>query len=46
MNRTYKPGTSYTQTQYVIANKRQRDNIATQQYMTNKDYDMLANRLK
>jgi hypothetical protein len=48
-----KPGTPYTQTQYVIANKRQRDKASQyhiqtlhKQYMTNKDYDMLANRLK
>jgi hypothetical protein len=51
MNRTYKPGTPYTQTQYVIASKRQRDTIApfqppSKQYMTSKDYDLIANRLE
>ena len=51
MNRTYKPGTSYTQTQYVIASKQQRDTIApfqppSKQYMTSKDYDLIANRLE
>ena len=51
MNRTYKPGTPYTQTQYVIASKQQRDTIApfqppSKQYMTSKDYDLIANRLE
>ena len=51
MNRTYKPGTPYTQTQYVIASKRQRDTIApfqppSKQYMTSKDYDLIVNRLE
>lgn len=53
MNRTYKPGTPYTQSQYVIANKRQRSTMIQQysqtpykQYMTSKDYDIIASRLK
>jgi hypothetical protein len=51
MNRTYKPGTSYTQTQYVIASKQERDTISpfqppSKQYMTSKDYDLIANRLE
>jgi len=50
MNRTYKPGTSYTQTQYVIASKQQRDMISqpppSKQYMTSKDYDIIENRLE
>jgi hypothetical protein len=51
MNRTYKPGTPYTQTQYVIASKQERDTISpfqppSKQYMTSKDYDLIANRLE
>ena len=53
MNRTYKPGTPYTQTQYVIASKRQRDKASQyyshtttyKPYMTSKDYNIIANRL-
>lgn len=46
-----KPGTPYTQTQYVIASKQQRDTITpfqppSKQYMTSKDYDLIANRLE
>ena len=50
MNRTYKPGTQYTQTQYVIASKQQRDMISqpppSKQYMTSKDYDHIEQRIK
>jgi len=50
MNRTYKPGTSYTQTQYVIANKQQRQVINPgqyhKQYVTSTDHHYVAEQLK
>lgn len=50
MNRTYKPGTSYTQSQYVIANSTQRQVINPgqyhKQYVTSTDHHYVAEQLK
>jgi len=50
MNRTYKPGTPYTQSQYVIASKQQRQVINPgqyhKQYVTSTDYHYVAKQLK
>ncbi len=50
MNRTYKPGTSYTQSQYVLANSTQRQVINPgqyhKQYVTSADHHYVAEQLK